>query len=100
MVWRFSFSREHRIAAPLDTSSLPSVPFRLEPVTFVITMPAAILKPDVVHTLLNPLAQAATRDVAVVFIGSGICFHLAPRFFHFVQTADFYRIIHQEPFGG
>jgi hypothetical protein len=66
----------------------------------VITMPAAVLKPDVVCTLLNLLAQGRIRDVTVVFIGIGIRFHLAQRFLHFVQTADFCTIIHQEPLGG
>ncbi len=55
-------------------------PFCLQPVTFVITVPASVLKPDVIRTHLNLLPQGRIRIVAVVFVGISICSHLAPRF--------------------
>jgi hypothetical protein len=82
---------------PFLLCCLHQFPLCLEPMTLVITVPPTARKPDVVRALLNLPAHGRIRDVTVVFIGIGICFHLAPCFLHFVQTADFHAILHQEP---
>jgi hypothetical protein len=45
----------------------------------VITVPAAVLKPDVIRTLLNLSPEDRIRNFTVVF-GICTCSHLAPRF--------------------
>jgi len=82
LVWRFSFSDEHRIAASVHASLSP-VPF--PPVTSDARDHHARSRSQArcgTHAL-NLLAQGRIRDVTVVFIGIHICFHLAPRFFAF-----------------
>jgi ABC-type histidine transport system ATPase subunit len=51
--------------------------FCLKPMVLVITMPAAALKPDVVCTLLNHLAQDRIKVVTVVLTYMCTCVHLA-----------------------
>src|SRR5882757_2380188 len=46
--------------------------------TFVITMPATALKPDVICMLLNLLAQDLIRVVTLVLTRICFCVHLAP----------------------
>ena len=65
---------------PFLLCRLHQFPFRLQPVTLVIIVPAAVLKPDVIRTLLNLSPQARIRNFTIVFVGICTCCHLAPRF--------------------
>src|SRR6266567_3351301 len=65
---------------PFLLCRLHQFPFRLQPVTLVIIVPAAVLKPDVIRTLLNLSPQGRIRNFTVVFVGISACSHLAPRF--------------------
>ena len=58
---------------PFLLCRLHQFPFCLEPMTLVITVPAAILKPDVIRTLLNLPAQGRIRNVTVAIIGIHFC---------------------------
>ena len=52
--------------------------FRLKPMVLVITMSAAVLKPDVAGTLFNHLAQDRIRVATIVLTCIYTCVHPAP----------------------
>ena len=66
---------------PFLLCRLHQVPFCLEPMTLVITVPRTARKPDVVRALLNLPAQGRIRNVTVAIIGICIHFYLRVRLF-------------------
>ena len=58
---------------PFRLCRLQQFPFCLEPMMLVVTVPAALLKPDVIRTLLDLPAQGRIRNVRVAIIGIHFC---------------------------
>src|SRR5258708_7236208 len=79
-VYRFFSVANIGSLLPFLLCRLHQFPFCLEPMTLVITVPAAVLKPDVIRALLSLPAQGRIRNFTVVFVGICTCCHLAPRF--------------------
>src|SRR6266851_695032 len=68
-VYRFFSVANIGSLLPFLLCRLHHFPFCLEPMTLVITVPAAFLKPDVIRTLLNLPAQGRIRNLTVAIIG-------------------------------